>query len=120
MCHGIHLSMHFQKALVKTGMSILERHLVKSLRSYRYAILSSSGGASTSKEAGGLVGSGEFSVFSRSVPHLERLAKFVANAYKSAGQKDLPLVIAALSEADEMYLVVGISGGSRLGDVRKK
>jgi cell division control protein 45 len=113
LSHGVHLSINFQKALVKTGNSILERHMVKSMKTFRFALLSESAGKRST-------GSSEFSVFGRSIPHLERLARFISDAYKSYQKVDLPLVMAALNDDENSYLVIGLSGMSKGGNLRKK
>ena len=123
MCHGINLSMHFQRSLVKTGMSILERKIVKTLDTFRFALLTDgrTSSVTTNKIKNSLSGgSGEFAIFGRSIPHLERLARFIADAYRSYEKKDLPLVVAAMNEETNAYLIIGLSGSSRGGNIRKK
>ncbi|KAI8851273.1 CDC45-like protein-domain-containing protein [Chytridium lagenaria] len=80
--HGIHLSMQFQRALVRAG---------------------DGGGGGV----GGLVGENEFLIFGRSVPPLCRLASFLMDAYREHRKKVMPLVIAAYNDETDGYLVLG-------------
>ncbi|KAJ3109527.1 hypothetical protein HDU97_005184 [Phlyctochytrium planicorne] len=118
--HGIHLSMHFQRALVRAGISILDRQITKVLKAFRLTVLSgvsAEGGGGGS--VGGLVGDNEFLVFGRSVPLLGRLASFLMDAYREHRRKLMPLVIAAYNDETDGYLVLGVPDAKRSGDVRK-
>ncbi|KAJ3403729.1 hypothetical protein HDV05_007660 [Chytridiales sp. JEL 0842] len=109
--HGIHLGMNFQRALVRTGVAVIDKQMTKTLRNFRLTVLSGGGGD----------GENEFSVFGRSVGLLARLALFLMDAFKEhrRRQKDLPLVVAALNEENDSYLVLGKPAISKAGDIRK-
>lgn len=118
--HGIHLAMHFQSAVVRIGTSILDNKIIKTLKNYQLAVMGGrhggfgigSGGDhhfGVGSGTGGMVSSEEYKLFSSSVPHLLKLGLFLVEALKEFRRSRLPLVIAALNEATENYLVVGIS-----------
>ncbi|KAI8803183.1 CDC45 family [Cladochytrium replicatum] len=106
--HGIHLSMQLQKALVRTGLSVIDKHQVKTLKNYRYAILSGLGTDSIGLGAGEM----DASIFARSMSLLQRLASFIAMVYQEYHQKQLPLVIAAPDLKKDSFIVVGLQGYS--------
>lgn len=111
---GIHLAMHFQSEVVHTGISILDNRMIKTLKSFRLVVLGGRGGSNSgsySKKSGTLVRD-EFKLFGTSVVHLERLAQFLLDAVKEYGKASMPLVIAALHESEERYLVMGLSAGA--------
>lgn len=165
---GVHLAMQFQRTLVRTGLSILDRFAVKLIANkFRFLILSPSGSASRSDGGGHTInkqqqhgngaaaadsstssnnnnnnkggdgkGAGyitnEYQIFSRSASHLLRLAQFLLLAIKqfrreeknvgsSGGDKkdvNLPLVVAALNETSDTFLVIGLPPASK--KLRKK
>lgn len=67
--HGILLAIHNQRLLVQTAMSILEKRMVKSLKSFQLVILKTSG-------------DGDSKIFGSSVPMLYRLTSFLVEAYQ--------------------------------------
>jgi len=84
---GILLSQHFQRTVVNSGISILERPVIKTLKTFRMVVLNGvwGGGGSnqmTSTGTGNLVGEDENAqkLFSSSVAHALRLAWFLADA----------------------------------------
>ncbi len=166
---GVHLAMQFQRTLVRTGLSILDRFAVKLIANkFRFLILSPSGSASRSDGGGNSInkqhssgngvnsaapadpsassnnnskgcdgkGAGyitnEYQIFSRSASHLLRLAQFLLLAIKQfrkeekngGGDKkdkkdvNLPLVVAALNETTDTFLVIGLPPASK--KLRKK
>ena len=87
--HGIQLAMQFQRGIVRTGLSILEKRMIKTLKTYRMVVLtpSSSGSSSTlssgnsgSSRLGGLAGDRDQIRLGSSPLHLTRLAAFLADA----------------------------------------
>ncbi|KAJ3328535.1 hypothetical protein HDU76_009776 [Blyttiomyces sp. JEL0837] len=115
--HGIHLSMHFQKVLVRTGMSIIEKSATKHLQKFKFTVLMGGGGGRIG--SGGMVGENDSSMFGKSVPMLRRLACFLIEAFRENKRGNVPLVVAAYNEVSDSYLVVGMRGSSRTGDVTK-
>ncbi len=109
--HGVQLSLQFQKSLVQTGNSLLDRQLVKNLHSFRFVVLANNSTYSNQNET---------TMFTKSLAHLHRLGQYIIEAYKSHHERAVPLVLAALNEEQDSYLVVGMIGTSRAGDVRKK
>lgn len=112
------LSMALHRAIMDQGGYILEKQAIKSLRTYRLAII---------KEGPDLA------VF-RHPATLLRLAGWLVDAVRDlVGQasgpgggvgarkgKSLPFVLASLNEETDMFLVVGVVGAIEYGDVRKK
>ncbi|KAI9106301.1 CDC45 family [Phlyctochytrium arcticum] len=117
--HGIQLSMNFQKVLVRTGVSILEKKLTQTLRTFQLTVLTGEGLGSAIDRTGALTDENDFALFGRSPAHLGRLAKFLMDAFREYRQKDLPLVIAALNNKTDAYLVLGITGTTKGGSVRR-
>jgi len=68
--HGILLAIHYQRLLVQTAMTILEKKMVKSLKNFQLVILKS-----RSDE-------GEAKIFGSSIPMLYRLTSFLVEAYQ--------------------------------------
>ncbi|ORY40218.1 CDC45-like protein [Rhizoclosmatium globosum] len=109
--HGIQLSMQFQRILVKTGISIIEKNMTKTMKTFRFTVVNQSGGGNAhggQRAPGGLAGESDSSVFGRSVALLNRLAVFLMEAYREHKKKQLPLVIAAYNDETESYLVIGV------------
>ncbi|KAJ3015204.1 hypothetical protein HKX48_004713 [Thoreauomyces humboldtii] len=118
--HGIHLAMNFQRSLVRTGVSILEKKLTQTLSAFSLTVLTGEGLSSGVSGSGALSDDNDFALFGRSPAHLNRLAKFLLEAFKEFHKKELPLVLAALNPAADKFLVVGYTGLSKKGVVRKK
>ncbi|KND03063.1 DNA replication initiation factor CDC45 [Spizellomyces punctatus DAOM BR117] len=116
---GIQLSMNFQRILVRTGVSVLEKKLTQTLRTFQLAVLTGEGLGSAIDGSGALTDENDFSLFGRSPAHLGRLAKFLMDAFREYRQKDLPLVIAAFNTVADAYLVIGFTGSTKGGVVRK-
>ncbi|KAI8589741.1 CDC45 family [Geranomyces variabilis] len=117
--HGIHLAMSFQRALVRTGTSILEKKLTQTLRNFQLTVLTGEGLGAGVNGSGALSDENDFALFGRSPAHLGRLAKFLMEAFKEFKDKDLPLVIAALNEPADAFLVIGYTGLTKRGALRK-
>ncbi|TPX34055.1 hypothetical protein SmJEL517_g03210 [Synchytrium microbalum] len=131
MYHGIQLAMHFQRALVRTGLSVLEKRMIKTLKAYRMVILNDSqgralsagtngSGSNNAPAAGGMAGDRDYMRLSSSPVHLTRLASFLSEACKLEGKKkDLPFVIASPT-GNSKRLVIGLAPPLESGDdVRK-
>jgi hypothetical protein len=116
MVYGINLSMSFQHTMIETGLMILERNLAKQLKKFRFVILPNSGSAVAHASSIDK----DYSIFGRSASHLSRLAAFIHSANKICGQINLPIVIAALNEDNDTYLVVGSFSKTTGGLVKKK
>src|SRR5688572_27351249 len=80
--HGIHLSMHFQGIIVRTGISILEKKLLQTLRTFQLAVLSGEGLGGAVDGSGALNEENDFALFGRSPAHLSRLANFLLDALR--------------------------------------
>ncbi|KAJ3158100.1 hypothetical protein HDU86_003052 [Geranomyces michiganensis] len=117
--HGIHLAMSFQRALVRTATSILEKKLTQTLRNFQLTVLTGEGLGAAVTGSGALSDENDFALFGRSPAHLGRLAKFLMEAFKEFKDKDLPLVIAALNESANAFLVIGYTGLTKRGALRK-
>ncbi|KAI8920232.1 CDC45 family [Powellomyces hirtus] len=117
--HGIHLAMSFQRALVRTGISILEKKLTQTFRNFQLTVLTGEGLGTGVSDSGALSDENDFVLFGRSPAHLGRLAKFLMEAFKEFKDKDLPLVIAALDESADTFLIIGYTGLTKRGAVRK-
>lgn len=104
--------MALHRAVIRQGTSTLDKQAIKSLRTFRLVIL---------KEGPDL------SVFVHP-SSLTRLAFWLVDTVRdlvdkgdvAKRKKGLPLVVACLDEAREVYLVAGINGAAEYGDVRKK
>ncbi|KAI8841076.1 CDC45 family [Chytriomyces cf. hyalinus JEL632] len=110
--HGIQLSMQFQRVIVKTGISIIEKGMTKTTNTFRFISIGGVGGSSSnhvsSQRSGGMVGENDVSIFGKSVALLNRLAVFLMEAYREHKKKQLPLIVAAFNEDTETHLVIGI------------
>ena len=72
MQHGILLAIQFQKLLVQTGITILDKKMVKTLKKFQLTVLQTVSSDFT----------GAAQVFCSSVPLLHRLAGFLMDAFK--------------------------------------
>jgi cell division control protein 45 len=105
--------MALHRAIIRQGISILDKQAIKTLRSFRFCII---------KEGPDLP------VFAHPST-LSRLGTWLVDAVRdllegsAAGKgrvKALPFILAALDEKRDAFLVVGITGAAEYGDVRKK
>ncbi|OAV96836.1 hypothetical protein, variant [Puccinia triticina 1-1 BBBD Race 1] len=117
------LSMALHKSIIRQGTSMLDKQSIKTLRSFRLAVI---------KEGPDL------HVFNHPAT-LTRLGLWLVDAVrdligpggqqskntngqstkKSPPVKSFPFVIASLDDARDCYLVVGVNGAIQYGDVRK-
>lgn len=99
---GLDVSQRLQRAIVRTGASIIDEKLVKTLSSFRLVVM---------KE------NADLPIFLHPLT-LTKLALFMMDAMKETGRAYLPFVIAALNKDTDAYIVVGIDG--RGDESRKK
>lgn len=92
MQSGLQLSQSLQRAIVRTGTMIIDDCLVRTLRTYRVAIV---------KE------SPDLQIFLHPLT-LSKLGQFLLTAMRETGKSYLPFVIAALNPSTDTYLVVGL------------
>jgi len=113
------LSMALHKSIIRQGTSMLDKQSIKTLRSFRLAVI---------KEGPDL------QIFTHPAT-LTRLGLWLVDAVRdligAAGTsknngrtkkniaKSFPFVIASLDDARDCYLVVGVNGAMQYGDVRK-
>lgn len=74
--HGVLIAIHYQRLLVQTAISVLEKKMVKSLKHFQLTILKGTGGNAINGD------SGESKIFASSVPMLYRLTSFLMEAYQ--------------------------------------
>lgn len=105
--------MALHRALIRQGTGILDKQAIKTIRNFRFCVL---------KEGP------DVPVFTHPAT-LSRLAHWLVDAIRdilessaqgSKAVKPMPLVLAALDERRDSYLVVGIASAAEYGDVRKK
>ncbi|PLW12284.1 hypothetical protein PCANC_08198 [Puccinia coronata f. sp. avenae] len=112
------LSMALHKSIIRQGTSMLDKQSIKTLRSFRLAVI---------KEGPDL------QVFTHPAT-LTRLGLWLVDAVrdligpgtsknnsrtKQNNVKSFPFVIASLDDVRDCYLVVGVNGAMQYGDVRK-
>lgn len=105
--------MALHRSVIRQGTSLLDKQAIKTLRSFRLAVI---------REGPDLA------VFAHPAT-LTRLGLWLIDAVRDlitgpvAGgkrPKSLPFVVASLDEAKDTYWVVGVNGAVEYGDVRKK
>ncbi|KAF8306245.1 CDC45-like protein [Clavulina sp. PMI_390] len=106
------LSMALQRAIIRQGSSLIDKHAVRTLKSFRLAIL---------KEGPELLTFCHPATLSRLGLWLTDALRdrHVAFQAKQGKRKQLPLVVACLDEKSGSYLVVGVTPTTEFGDVRK-
>ncbi|KAJ1657512.1 DNA replication initiation factor cdc45 [Dispira simplex] len=99
---GIQLAMKFQQAIVQQGVSIIERRSIKTLRSFRLAVLTDT-----------------HSLFHHPLT-LNQLALFLMDALKNSRKhkQTLPFVVASMIPSRNVYLVAGLAGDAQYDSVR--
>ncbi|CAH7683463.1 CDC45 family [Phakopsora pachyrhizi] len=112
------LSMALHKSVIRQGTSMIDKQAIKTLRSFRLAVIKDGP---------------DLHVFSHPAT-LTRLGMWLVDAVRDligplksnslgANQKkhpkSFPFVIASLDDARDCYLVVGVNGALQYGDVRK-
>ncbi|KAJ2960378.1 hypothetical protein NQZ79_g4190 [Umbelopsis isabellina] len=103
MQRGLGLCMKLQRAIVQQGTAMIEKKSVKTLRTFRLAIIKDGP---------------DISLFTHPLT-LSKLALFLVDAYREYGKRNLPFVIGTLNESQGSYLVVGVTGAPTFGDVRQ-
>ncbi|GAA5988192.1 hypothetical protein JCM11641_001606 [Rhodosporidiobolus odoratus] len=111
--HALPLSMALHRSVLSQGSHILDKQSLRTLRTYRLAVLKDGP---------------DLAVFQHPATLL-RLAHWLTDAIRSMlehqnhGQvtqgKNLPLVVAALNEGSDKFLVVGVVPADEFGDVRR-
>lgn len=74
---GIHLAIHFQKALVDMGISLIDKKLVTTLKNFQLSVIKNEG--ISSHHTRGL--DSLLSTFSTSTTYLNRLGHFLMDAF---------------------------------------
>ncbi|CAO3668426.1 unnamed protein product [Umbelopsis ramanniana] len=103
MQRGLGLCMKLQRVIVQQGTAMIEKKSVKTLRTFRLAIIKDGP---------------DISLFTHPLT-LSKLALFLVDAYREYGKRNLPFVIGTLNEEQGSYLVVGVTGAPTFGDVRQ-
>jgi len=110
---ALSLSMALQRAIIRQGSSLIDKHSIRTFRTFRLAILKDGPDLATFYHPG----------------TLSRLGLWLAEALRdwhgaSQGshgrKKHLPFVIASLGEGMGAFLVVGVTPTNEFGDIRKK
>ncbi|GAA5852390.1 hypothetical protein JCM8547_006764 [Rhodosporidiobolus lusitaniae] len=114
--HALQLSMALHRSVLSQGSYILDKQSLRTLRTYRLAVVKDGP---------------DLPVFQHPATLL-RLAHWLTNAIRSMLEhqngatgggvpkgKNLPLVLAALNEASDKFLVVGVVPADEFGDVRQ-
>lgn len=106
--------MALHRAIIRQGISILDKQTIKTLRTFRFCII---------KEGPDLP------VFAHPAT-LSRLGVWLVDAVRDLLEqsnqnaknrmKPLPFILASLDEKRDAFIVVGITGAAEYGDVRKK
>jgi cell division control protein 45 len=118
MRDALPLAMSLHRAIIRQGTSIIDKQDIKTMRTYRLVLLT---------QGPDLALFAHPRVLSRLAMWLvdslrDRLAQSAAsnNAKGKKRRKNLPFVVACANEAEETYIIVGVTGAMEFGDVRKK
>lgn len=110
---SLRLSMTLQRAVIRQGSSLIDKQEIKTMRTFRLAVLKEGPDLPIFVHPG----------------NLARLALWLVEALRDkvdpmavgrSKKKSLPLVIACLDEKKGSYLVVGLTAAPEFGDIRKK
>ena len=110
---SLRLSMTLQRAVIRQGSSLIDKQEIKTMRTFRLAMLKEGPDLPIFVHPG----------------NLARLALWLVEALRDkfdplavgrSKKKSLPLVIACLDEKKGSYLVVGVTAAPEFGDIRKK
>lgn len=110
------LSMALHRAIIRQGISILDKQTIKTLRSFRFCII---------KEGPDLPVFAHPATLSRLATWLIDSIRDMLEAANNSNNnthkrmKPLPFILASLDEKRDVFLVVGITGAADYGDVRK-
>ncbi|WVR08235.1 hypothetical protein IAU60_005282 [Kwoniella sp. DSM 27419] len=110
---SIPLAMALNQAIIRAGSALLDKTIIRTLRTFRLAIL---------KEGGDLRIFAHPSTLSRLALWLVDATreKWAEKLERQGGKvKVLPFVVACLNEDKGTYSVVGVTGAPEFGDVRK-
>jgi cell division control protein 45 len=113
MLYGIKSAIHLQRAIVHTGLTILEHNPSMLLKNFRFVVIGSDSVRNgLSNGTSGLGLEDNYGLFGKSVMHLEQLATFLGSAWREHGKRrsrsSKALVTAAQNDSRDTYLVVGI------------
>ncbi|ORX82277.1 CDC45-like protein [Anaeromyces robustus] len=113
MLYGIKSAIHLQRAIVHTGLTILEHNPSMLLKNFRFVVIGADSVRNgLSNGTSGLGLEDGYGLFGKSVMHLEQLATFLGSAWKEHGNRrsknSKALVTAAQNDSRDTYLVVGI------------
>ncbi|GAA5907345.1 DNA replication initiation factor CDC45 [Sporobolomyces salmoneus] len=108
---ALELSMALNTSIVSTGMILLDRNnkqVIKTLTGYRLAVLHTGPDLDVFQHPG----------------TLHRLANWLVDEVRIASEqaarmKNLPVVVAALNEKSDKYLVIGVMGGDDMDHVQR-
>jgi len=110
---SLRLSMTLQRAVIRQGSSLIDKQEIKTMRTFRLAVLKEGPDLPIFVHPG----------------NLARLALWLVEALRDkvdpmavgrGKKKSLPLVVACLDEKKGSYLVVGVTAAPEFGDIRKK
>ena len=101
---GLKLAQNLQRAIVRTGTSIIEERLVKTLKNFRLIVMKDGP---------------DLDLFLHPLT-LTKLALFMMDAMRETGRAYLPIVMAALKRDTDTYLVAGLDGLRGGGASRRK
>ncbi|KAM0786356.1 hypothetical protein ACM66B_001827 [Microbotryomycetes sp. NB124-2] len=110
------LSMALHRAVMDQGGYILEKQAIKTLRTYRLAVIKEGPDLTVFRHPSTLMRLANWLV--------EAVREIVTTTYGEAAlpgrrAKSLPFVLASLNETNDAFLVVGVVGAIEYGDVKK-
>lgn len=112
------LSMALQKSIIRQGTSMLDKQAIKTLRSFRLAVIKDGPDLHVFNHPATLTRLGLWLVDAVrdliGTSHEKRDGRSTKRPVKS-----FPFVIASLDDVRDCYLVVGVNGAVQYGDVRK-
>ncbi|KAJ1979420.1 DNA replication initiation factor cdc45 [Dimargaris xerosporica] len=117
---GIQLSMRFQRAIVEQGMAVIERRSIKTLKTFRLAVLTDN--QPLFHHPLTLTQLALFLL--HSIKHGNALTSLSTTSNSNQGKRrsrrseSLPLVIASFNPAQNAYLVVGLSSEDRFASAK--
>jgi len=83
MLYGIKSAIHLQRAIVHTGLTILEHNPSMLLKNFRFVVIGSDSVRNgLSNGTSGLGLEDNYGLFGKSVMHLEQLATFLGSAWR--------------------------------------
>ncbi|OZJ06275.1 hypothetical protein BZG36_00775 [Bifiguratus adelaidae] len=100
---GLQLCMQLQRAVVRQGIALIDKNSIRTLKSFRFAVINDGP---------------DLPIFVHE-SMLSKLAMFLLAAYRERGRRNVPFVLAAYRESAQTYLVVGATGTTAIGQVRR-